>query len=89
MSRAMAGASPHFNCDVAGPPEAQGVRLEVQLARGIDEIGDVGELLGAQKGDEIGGIDQPQLGGHVPQAVGQRFLALQSVGIALPEHAAF
>jgi len=50
---------------------------------------DIGKLLGAQKGDEIGGIDQPQLGGHVPQAVGQSFLALQCVGIALPEHAAF
>jgi hypothetical protein len=75
--------------DVAGPTEVQGVRLEVQFAGGIYEIGNVCELLGAQKGDEIGSIDQPQLGCHIPQAIGQRFLALQSVGIALPEHAVF
>ena len=75
-----------LEADVAGAAEAQGAGLVVELGGGVDEVGDVGELLGADEGDEIGGIDQAQLGGHVPEAVGQRLLALERIVIALPLH---
>jgi hypothetical protein len=58
----------------------------VELGGGVDEVGDVGELLGADEGHEIGGIDETQLGGNIPEAVGQGHLALERIGIALSQH---
>ena len=62
--------------DVAGEAEPDGAGLEVELGRRVHQVADVGELLGADEGDEIDGIDQAQLGGHLLDAVGQRLLAL-------------
>jgi hypothetical protein len=75
-----------LEADVARAAEAQGAGPVVELGGGVDEVGDVGELLGADEGDEIGGIDEAQLGGDVPEAVGQGHLALERIGIALSQH---